>query len=359
MPNLIAFVVVFFTALGLVGTVNVTVNLGKYFREDFGVELRIAKIIEGGKYVQGSWEFNIPAVQAYLIRRLDVAPESIIFGSSRSMQVAKRHLSGSGRVLNHAVDTAILETYMGLFALYDQRGIYPKTVLLGLDPWIFKIHKWDQSFRPYYKDLIKFSRKINVPILEAGDSGGWAYSDVFSLRRFFASIQSSNDDGCKEIQAAENADTKCAVRRPDMSLIYPETWRNRSPDEVAREVSLGTMRRGRMHGFDGYQEINNSQVSKFQQFLSYMLDRGITVRIFLPPYHPIVTERYKGNKDWNLVEEAEAKIRHIASKLGVSVVGSFDASRSGCGPAEFFDGLHPRPTCIDKIFKLPKSGLEK
>lgn len=347
MPHFIAFITTFLVALAAVGVVNVWANLGHMFRADYAVEERVARLIDDGQYVRGNQEFDIPAAQIALIDRQRQAPDGVVFGSSRSMQIAARHFGG-GRLLNHAVDTALLETHLGLFARYESRDLVPKSIILGLDPWIFKNAADDPALRLIAADLHAFSEKLGVKTTVQLSDRRSRLAELFSLPRFWAAL-SRRDGDCHGLWPAKDAASHCAIRGPDMSLKYPLAWQTRGADMIADEVALSLSRRGRMHGFRGFDRIEPGQVDALRRFLAYLQSKKIRTVVFLAPYHPLVAERRRGHRDWALVTAAESTIRAVTRELAISVVGSFDPRRAVCTAAEFFDRLHARPVCIDRI----------
>jgi hypothetical protein len=42
--------------------------------------------------------------------------------------------------------------------------------------------------------------------------------------------------------------------------------------------------------------------------------------------------------------------KEIAMIYGVELIGSYDATRVGCSSMEFYDGIHPKDKCMEKVF---------
>ncbi len=47
--------------------------------------------------------------------------------------------------------------------------------------------------------------------------------------------------------------------------------------------------------------------------------------------------------------EMENRIRSISKNSGVKVIGSYNPLKCGCDDDEFFDGMHPKDSCMEKI----------
>ncbi|RZK16610.1 MAG: hypothetical protein EOO43_14305 [Flavobacterium sp.] len=54
--------------------------------------------------------------------------------------------------------------------------------------------------------------------------------------------------------------------------------------------------------------------------------------------------------------DVEKKIHELANILGVKTIGSYDPQIAGCEESEFFDGVHPKKTCVRKIMEQIQSG---
>ena len=67
----------------------------------------------------------------------------------------------------------------------------------------------------------------------------------------------------------------------------------------------------------------------------------------LSPYHPGLYQMMK--RDGQQVLAVERTFREIAKATGVRIIGSYDPDAVGCGEDEFFDGMHPKATCMAKV----------
>jgi hypothetical protein len=48
--------------------------------------------------------------------------------------------------------------------------------------------------------------------------------------------------------------------------------------------------------------------------------------------------------------EIEDWFRSFGSRNGVGVIGSYDGRLVGCADDEFYDGMHPKSSCMQKLF---------
>ena len=41
--------------------------------------------------------------------------------------------------------------------------------------------------------------------------------------------------------------------------------------------------------------------------------------------------------------------RNLSKELNVEIVGSYNPLKVGCNEYEFYDGMHPKDSCMDKV----------
>jgi hypothetical protein len=82
------------------------------------------------------------------------------------------------------------------------------------------------------------------------------------------------------------------------------------------------------------------------------LQKRYAVEIFLTPYYPAVFQAMKVKVPQ--VVSVEDKIRDLASRRRIPVIGTYDPEAVKCTSADYYDGGHPKGTCIRKI--LEKAG---
>ena len=88
----------------------------------------------------------------------------------------------------------------------------------------------------------------------------------------------------------------------------------------------------------------------FEAFVSDLSGRGIVVEIVLTPYHPIVYEAIVNSEQYQTVLRVEDYMKAFARREGVPLYGSYDPYIYECGPAEFYDGLHPKESCLTRLW---------
>lgn len=82
--------------------------------------------------------------------------------------------------------------------------------------------------------------------------------------------------------------------------------------------------------------------------MSELKKQGKKVVFVLSPYHPKLFELMQLNDRKFL--EIESIFREVAESSGAEVIGSYDPVKVGCSSEDFYDGMHPKDKCVDKIF---------
>ena len=82
-----------------------------------------------------------------------------------------------------------------------------------------------------------------------------------------------------------------------------------------------------------------------------MKELGVDITIFLAPYHPYVYKHMVELGDKKIVSDVEHYLRTMAKNNNLTVKGSYDPSRSDCVEEEFYDGMHPKESCVNRIFQ--------
>jgi hypothetical protein len=96
-------------------------------------------------------------------------------------------------------------------------------------------------------------------------------------------------------------------------------------------------------------EMEPGAVSAFSSLIKYLLDSGVQIEFFMAPVHPAYKELFPG--EWEKMSEVEVTLRGIATKYNIRTHGTFDPDANLCRPDEYFDGVHPRKSCAERILK--------
>lgn len=351
MRFLISFIFVFIIGLGSITAINWIANVNNNFRNDYTLEQKISDVIAGGENYQGKQDYNEVAANTLLIQKIASYPQAVIFGSSRSMLVRGHHLSEQN-FFNHSTSSSRIEQYVEIYSSYEQAGSHPRVVVLGVDPWIFNGGLGELRMKAADPRLVlAFLDTLGVTPAELGYTDHRDYQKLVSIRLLEQSLKSFHDKPCDKLIARTDEKTDCAIRRADGSLRYPHDYEAVTVQSVTDKVRLSVSRRGHMHAFQNYHELDPARVKLFRAFVTHLIKSSTTVMFFLAPYHPMVVDAFRNTEDWKMLIKAESEIRQVAQKLGIPILGDYDPNRTNCDITEFYDGIHARVSCIAKILK--------
>jgi hypothetical protein len=112
---------------------------------------------------------------------------------------------------------------------------------------------------------------------------------------------------------------------------------------------------------------NEGAIKLFSGMIRYLKSLGYEVILVLTPAHHSTwvkndkrseTREVRGirRKAMTIVTQATNK---LAQRLQIKVIGSFDPKEIGCTENEFYEVIHPTPSCLNKIFlnSLTGAGL--
>ena len=91
------------------------------------------------------------------------------------------------------------------------------------------------------------------------------------------------------------------------------------------------------------------EISALESLIRYFRNNDVEVVLVLSPYHPdLFLELSASNPAY---AEAEWILREIAADTGVALLGSFDPKQIPCIGSQFYDGMHPKESCMETLLK--------
>jgi hypothetical protein len=298
-----------------------------------------------GKMVAGPMSYDERDFQRIVVEMRKTPPDVIAIGSSRSMVLRRRFLDSGGTFFNHSVAAAGLEDIISVVGLYKARNMMPKTVILGLDPWMFKekngLVKW-QSIGLYYKKMLVeiYGKDVSINLSQRN-----RYQELINLEYTLENIRSLKKGRGKKLYITTTADIDDFVREPDGSIHFPYVARHKK-DEDTQNLARQWITRPENH-LTGFTAVAN--VGLLNDFVSYLLEHGTKVVFFLPPFHPITYDKIR--ETTGIVQEVESSLRRLAGEKGIPVFGSYDPAPYGLESRDFFDGTHGHEVVPERIFR--------
>ena len=277
-------------------------------------------------------------------------PGYIAVGSSRIMQIGGTNLNAN--ILNLGVSGASIEDDVTILGLATKK-FNPHTIFLGADPWLFNPNsgqnRWHSFSEQYSQELLH---------LDVNDSRNSTDISRTSNQNNNALLNSLGD-GLKSLYLKINknitwTDTKQSPTRDkilhDGSRLYSSSYTNKSQYEIEQQFDSLLK-----YGMKNYKYSSDLMNNFVRLILFHQKNRRII--LVLSPYHPKLYDRIK--KESEIFLTLEEKYKNLAAEYGVEVIGSYDPRKVGCNADEFFDGMHPNDSCMQKVLSLSKRIAEK
>nr|WP_255558773.1 DUF1574 family protein [Polynucleobacter sp. AP-Kaivos-20-H2] len=302
------------------------------------MEKKIAKELTRYQYVKTR---NIDE-RMFIFNRIGIEKSKanvLITGSSRIMQVGSQNLHKD--VLNLSVSGASLEDIVTILDL-GLAQFNPKQIIIGCDPWLFNELSGQKRWTSLEAHYVKAVKKLGVMPPIANPKASNNYKMLMSIdyavesMRYLASL--NKDLGLNDGTPLDDVNL---IKR-DGSMIYNNVYANQSQFEIIESAKNWSK-----YSLNPY-SYSPVLMDVFSRLIDYYRkDREII--LLLTPYHESTYQRLlKGNVD---IVSIEKQFISIAKEKGVTLVGSYNPKKTSCTPYEFFDGAHPKDSCMQKIVK--------
>ena len=358
-----------FSLIIIIGSINYFINpgnvyptLNKYYNKKQSTTKFIDQLINsdnGILFDNSVW--NMRDIKQALAKNNNDADCAII-GSSRIMQISSERPTKSlskicPKITNLGIPGTSLEDYLIASKNILRNSKPPKTILIGIDPWIFILNR-DKRWRRYKNDffLMKDELEENLKISSTQNYEKVSFnialiSNLINYDYFSKSIKLILSKNNKFIEHAPVFDYKKGLDKPvllsDGTGIYAKNYQEKSKSIKISGVynyDIGGISKTKYDEGQWYQE---KALKLFVNLINY-LKEDFNIIFILTPYHPAVWEI----EDQTLVKamkNIELKTHEIANSLNVKVIGSFDPNHINCTKEEFFDPVHPKDTCLSKL----------
>ena len=266
---------------------------------------------------------------------------SVIVGSSRVMQINSNMFADE--ILNLAVSGASVEDDIA-FALEAVAKLNVESVYIAADPWLLNTfakqtrYQTVSSLYEYWierasnnKPLISYFSSDKLNRIDA------SHHSIFKIVRRKLYLQEKlipQDDSVE-------AHNKKAY---DGRHIYNETFTNnpRTSSQFSSALNYAMTQ----FEYDTYSE------KKLKILVKYLQSLGVKVNLILVPYMPALFRMMEEEKPIFL--DIENQFRRFADENNIGIVGSYDPTSMGCQIEDFYDPMHPKSSCLQKLFNVVK-----
>lgn len=337
MKRLVTKLLLFVPIVLAVGAINYRVDPSQLFGNG-RVEREMAAIMLQGQNVANSINFDHRLLQTAYFEGLTETPEVVMLGSSRSMLVRQSSLPGHA-FYNASAAGGSVEDYLAIYQLMLNNGHQPQTVILDVSPWVFNRDNNQTRWRSLRNEYFEALRRIGVEpdlheYIRSLDIE--KYAALFSLPYLQESLRWLSREN--EYYPTSLEHTGEVIKLSDGSRVYSDMEESKTPAEVLAQ--LGTTKQA----LPEFEELDPYFTQLFEGFVRQLQADGVTVIFYLAPYHPALYPYPKLN-----AQAVEAYLVSFAAERSIDVFGSFDPAQVGCSAEEFYDPVHPRPSCIAKL----------
>jgi hypothetical protein len=316
---------------------------------DHSYERGVAKLLSEGKDVANVSDYDERLVQKFVAERMVSAPEVLVMGSSRAMNISADFFPGK-HFYNAAVSGASLEDDYAILQVYKEHRLTPRFLVLGVDPWIFNRDsqqlRW-KSLEPEY--LRAISSSASTAKTKLIDKARLAkFLQLISFDYFQASLKSAGRSD-RNYFPTKAPELDVHIRRADGTITYKRDYALRSPEKVTDWVHQQTTKTP-IYSLGNFKELDPEYRSQFSALITGLKANGTQVVIFLAPYHPdMYAALTHSDSPYRRVIEVEKYLREFAKTQDLQLVGSYDPAKLACDRNSFYDEMHPKPECLANI----------
>jgi hypothetical protein len=301
--------------------------------------------------------------------RLEVIerPRVMVFGSSRVREVSGALVHAApGDFYNLGMSAAVVEDYIGLWSLIEERGIRPDIAVFGVDAWVFNANQEQNLWHALAPEVSRFLEGstgrdwTRWPPLQGVLSGWDQAKDLLSytvlqtslrdLERTVVRRKRRGDDLLKalagDLVPEPVPDGQRAIRA-DGSVILPSSGATPAQirDAVLRHVRTGP------YGLVDFQWNREAAVS-LERLWRDMRARGVELVVYAPPYHPAAWEALRREPRYLAALDSTAVfLARLSTQVGARFLDASAPAVIPCGEAEFYDMQHATASCLERLWK--------
>lgn len=331
----------------LIIAVNFTFDPAHLFKKG-GYEQELATYLLQGKNAANITNYDVRLFEKDYIESLNKRKDIIALGSSRSLTLTK-DLFPKQSFFNNSINGASIDDYRYVYQIYLQKHLVPKTVIIGLDPWILNANKYDQS-QTYQNPMVK-----NAEDFVKTKTG----ITPDSITKFYQLISPSY------FQSSIPLLLKKMKGEPDNQSVYAV---QNSQDPYIDKYTDGSANLGRSFGNDpqkaknaaltydpipllgNFKQLDSKAISDLESLINLMQQNSSNVVFYLPPYNPTTYHNLVSSQDYKIIIDVQNYFQSLAKKKNLKVYGSYNPEDYQLTEQDFYDGTHPKYSAVYKIF---------
>jgi len=326
-----------------------------HLRAPDAYERGVVSMLAQGQAVTNVVNDDASAILEYHILAQTSAPDVLLLGTSKSKGIHSDFFPGQ-TFFNAALSGSGLGDLLVIYDLYESRGLVPSEVILELNPWLLSAGRASQSKRFESRraelewNLLRDGAPARPSRVKRPRFSQTFYARIFTPDYFQSSLlqlwSASMHGAAPRAYHAGDA-TNGLTYFPDGSiLVRPDMIANLGT-EIPEAYAL-------KYGWDppgGIPlQMDPRQRKILEALLARLLEAGVKVTFYLPPYHPTSYELMM-NAPSRFVTTIQAYFIGLAQANGVTVIGSFNPGDLGVTNADFYDPTHISTEALLRIFE--------
>lgn len=333
----------------LMGTVNYFGDAGTLFSSP---ELQIAKYLAEGYNVANAPNIDERALQRHVIALLKTTPSVIVLGSSTILLMKSTNAS-TNSFMNHGVSGASLEDMIAIYQLYKSRGVLPKKIIMGIDPWIFNKNSGQLKWKTLEYAYTAFV--LSEPMREQSSMHLDKFYQLFSPSYFQSSIKTLYAKLIRKekivLLPTKQRINNSLTRLVDGSISYGPKNQNLTVQEVEKRAKQDMVGGDTINLLEKYTHLSKKHRDLFDKFISQIISQNIDLTFVLIPYHPSLYTFMLTNNAYRMVTEFEQYIKGYAQQKKIKLMGSYDPARFNLDSNYFYDGMHVNEKGLEIVLK--------
>lgn len=352
MRKLLLKIARFLPLLILVAAINYYVDPSQLFGNG-RLERWMAETMLRGENVANALNYNDRLLQKFYLENLLIGKDVFVLGSSRSLMIRAEDFPGQS-FYNSGMAGASVEDFIAITQLLEERNFIPSIMIIEVSPWVFNRNNGQIRWKSLGSEYLTGLNRLNLGVtfstrLRSLDIK--KYGGLFSLPYLQESIRWATIRS--QIHAAAEINTGEAFKLSDGSYLYDARIQQLSPEEV-REKAIEAV--AVPYSFNKFEQIDSNLSLQFETLVTSLRDQGVRVVLLLMPYHPDYYQALVENEQYEIIRDVETYLHQFADKAGLELIGSYGPQAAGCSANEYFDGLHARKNCVNRILAQIRWG---
>ncbi len=329
-------------------------GLGALLRPDAGqagawTEKRLAEATLQGRNVLFPAQVDEAMLRWLTAETLEQAPDIALLGSSHGLQISSDYALPY-RLQNFAISGAGFPDHLVTTEILQQRARRPRVWAVFVDPWFFDRTLDFLMWKPRASQLSAMETRLAA---RQGEPFPTVFRERvkemirpklgarYSIEPVLAGLDDLYQRHADTVVETTPGDALGTVLRPD-GAIEPAGGRAEIDAAEARALALTQYAQNRdRHRYGTFGRVDEEIWKVFEAWVALLQTEESQVIFLLSPYHPAIHPKAIADPNNHLVE-IEARVRALASRQGIPVLGSYDPARAGVNDTQFVDGDHLR-----------------